>query len=172
MPCRTSPQPSQGASELLGGKHATTPPFTRAHSFSRALYLPFLSTNGASVSRVTGVEQVERASTTKAFCPLNLAALTFGVFEYTFFTGCLRESLAYAEYACMGIHIKISISWHLYDLYSPSLTGNTFATFLGVVVITTTLTNTSAVPAIVRGPIASPPRKYPTSTATTGFTYA
>src|SRR5580704_43585 len=61
-----------------------TPPFSRAHSFSRALYLPFLSTNGASVSSETGVEQVERASTTKAFCPLNLAALSFDVFEYIF----------------------------------------------------------------------------------------
>ena len=40
------------------------------------------------------------------------------------------------------------------------------------VVITTTLTSTSTVPKTVRNPSASPPRKYPTTTATTGFTYA
>ena len=39
-------------------------------------------------------------------------------------------------------------------------------------VISTTLTSTHSVPSTVRGPSASPPRKYPTSTATTGFTYA
>jgi hypothetical protein len=44
--------------------------------------------------------------------------------------------------------------------------------FVRVMVITTTLSRTNRVPRIVRGPIASPPRKYPTSTATTGFTYA
>ncbi len=44
--------------------------------------------------------------------------------------------------------------------------------FAGVMVITTTLIRTKNVPRIVRRPSASPPRKYPTSTATTGFTYA
>jgi len=44
--------------------------------------------------------------------------------------------------------------------------------FAGVVVITTTLISTSSVPRIVRVLSASPPRKYPTSTATIGFTYA
>src|SRR5579862_2133589 len=42
--------------------------------------------------------------------------------------------------------------------------------FAGVVVITITLTRMHAAPAIVRGSSASPPRKYPTSTAITGFT--
>ena len=40
------------------------------------------------------------------------------------------------------------------------------------ILVTRQLTSTSAVPKIVRGPIASPPRKYPKITATTGFTYA
>jgi len=44
--------------------------------------------------------------------------------------------------------------------------------FAGIMVITTTLIRTKRVPRIVRRPSASPPRKYPTSTATTGFTYA
>src|SRR5581483_2991247 len=44
--------------------------------------------------------------------------------------------------------------------------------FAGVVVITSTLTSTNKVPRMVRRPSASPPRKYPSSTATTGFTYA
>jgi hypothetical protein len=42
--------------------------------------------------------------------------------------------------------------------------------FAGVVVIRMTLTRTRRVPRIVRGPRASPPRKYPTRTATNGFT--
>jgi hypothetical protein len=41
-----------------------------------------------------------------------------------------------------------------------------------VVVITTTLIRTHRVPRIVRRPRPSPPRKYPSSTATTGLTYA
>ena len=41
-----------------------------------------------------------------------------------------------------------------------------------VVVITITLTSTSSVPSRVLGPTVSPPRKYPTITATTGLTYA
>src|SRR5216683_5574918 len=44
--------------------------------------------------------------------------------------------------------------------------------FARVVVITTTLIRISRVPRIVRTPRPSPPRKYPTRTATTGFTYA
>jgi hypothetical protein len=44
--------------------------------------------------------------------------------------------------------------------------------FARVVVITTTLTRTNKVPTIVRTVSASPPKKYPTSTATIGFTYA
>jgi hypothetical protein len=40
------------------------------------------------------------------------------------------------------------------------------------VVITTTLTSTNSVPKIVRNPNSSAPRKYPNTTATTGFTYA
>src|ERR1700682_5238754 len=39
-------------------------------------------------------------------------------------------------------------------------------------VITTTLIRTNRVPRTVRRSNASPPRKYPSSTATTGFTYA
>jgi len=39
-----------------------------------------------------------------------------------------------------------------------------------VVVITMTLTSTSNVPSKVLGPTVSPPRKYPTITATTGLT--
>src|ERR1700726_1082139 len=39
--------------------------------------------------------------------------------------------------------------------------------FARVVVITTTLTRTNRVPRTVRRPSASPPRKYPSSTATT-----
>ena len=46
------------------------------------------------------------------------------------------------------------------------------AFFAGVVVINTTLTSTQTVPTTVRSPSVSPPRKYPNTTATTGFTYA
>jgi hypothetical protein len=47
-----------------------------------------------------------------------------------------------------------------------------FAEGFGVVVITITLTRTSAEPRIVRAPSDSPAKKYPIRTATTGFTYA
>ena len=53
-----------------------------------------------------------------------------------------------------------------------STAGAATGFFVRVVVITTTLTRTSRVPRIVRRPRDSPPRKYPTRTATTGFTYA
>src|SRR3981189_3689268 len=44
--------------------------------------------------------------------------------------------------------------------------------FAGMVVIASTLTRIRAVPTMVRRASGSPPRKYPTSTATIGFTYA
>src|SRR5712671_6038885 len=44
--------------------------------------------------------------------------------------------------------------------------------FAGMVVIASTLTRIRAVPTMVRSASGSPPRKYPTSTATIGFTYA
>ena len=44
--------------------------------------------------------------------------------------------------------------------------------FAGMVVIASTLTRIRAVPTMVRRASGSPPRKYPTNTATTGFTYA
>jgi hypothetical protein len=44
--------------------------------------------------------------------------------------------------------------------------------FTRIAVITTTPIRTSRVPRIVRRLSVSPPRKYPTSTATTGFTDA
>jgi hypothetical protein len=53
---------------------------------------------------------------------------------------------------------------------SSTGTGATAFFFIPVVVIKITLANTSRVPRTVRRPSASPPRKYPTSTATTGFT--
>src|SRR5882762_4311755 len=58
-------------------------------------------------------------------------------------------------------------------LESAGLTGGSdSASFFAVDLITTTLIRTRSVPRIVRAPSASPPRKYPTKTATTGFTYA
>jgi hypothetical protein len=44
--------------------------------------------------------------------------------------------------------------------------------FAGVMVIASTLISTNAVPRMVRGASASPPSKYPSNTATAGFTYA
>ena len=56
---------------------------------------------------------------------------------------------------------------------SASSPGNVVPDLLArVVVITTTLIRTNRAPRIVRRPSASPPKKYPSSTATTGFTYA
>jgi hypothetical protein len=46
------------------------------------------------------------------------------------------------------------------------------ATLFGMVEIVITLTNTNKLPNTVRNPMLSPPTKYPTKTATTGFTYA
>ena len=62
--------------------------------------------------------------------------------------------------------------------YDPTASAESFTgsavtgSFARVVVITTTLVRTNSVPRIVRRPSASPPRKYPSNTATTGFTYA
>jgi len=55
---------------------------------------------------------------------------------------------------------------------SGSASGDAADFLARVVVMTTTLTSTSSVPSKVLGPTVSPPRKYPTITATTGFTYA
>ena len=55
--------------------------------------------------------------------------------------------------------------------YTASFTASSAAGFFArVVVMTTTLMSTNMVPRIVRRPRASPPRRYPSSTATTGFT--
>jgi hypothetical protein len=104
------------------------------------------------------------------------------------FRCCLQKAETWRTQTCLaGVTFSTS-SWttsgiSFLPILSDSLTAlrekrygvssTTVCTFtFGVVVITTTLTSISRVPAIVRGPIASPPRKYPTSTATTGFTYA
>jgi hypothetical protein len=55
---------------------------------------------------------------------------------------------------------------------ASSVAGASTGFFDRVVVITTTLIRTHAVPRIVRSPSASPAIKYPIITATTGFTYA
>src|SRR5690348_3523241 len=55
---------------------------------------------------------------------------------------------------------------------SPAAVGVTTLFFPRIVVITTTLTSTNAVPRIVRKPSGSPAKKYPSRTAITGFTYA
>ena len=62
-----------------------------------------------------------------------------------------------------------SIAWPRW-IASPRLDAYCGAFFALVVVIITTLTRTNSVPRMVRRPRVSPPRKYPTSTATTGFT--
>jgi len=55
--------------------------------------------------------------------------------------------------------------------YTVSFTAGVAAGFFaGVVVITTTLIRTNRVPKIVLKPRGSPPKKYPSTTATTGFT--
>jgi hypothetical protein len=81
----------------------------------------------------------------------------------------LEHSSAGNDDSSADIHAAYNRARH------PSATATATAVagrFTRVVVITTTLISTSAVPRIVRAPSASPPKKYPTSTATTGFTYA
>src|SRR5580704_2362061 len=55
---------------------------------------------------------------------------------------------------------------------AASLTAAASTAFAGIVEIVITLTSTSTLPNTVRSPMLSPPKKYPTKTATTGFTYA
>src|SRR5215472_5945785 len=74
---------------------------------------------------------------------------------------------------CWGRKLVVKRSWECHSASASSATSLVRSTaFLGLIVIITTLTNTSDVPTTVRGPTASPPREYPTTTATTGFTYA
>ena len=73
--------------------------------------------------------------------------IAFGVNRFTAFL--IYDSTAFA------VSPTLSVTFDVSDL---------------VLVITTTLVKTNRVPRIVRRPSASPPRKYPTSTATTGFT--
>src|SRR5579859_2476260 len=81
-----------------------TPPFSFAQSFRRALYLPFWSATVASPSSVTGVSQVDSASTTNSFCPRNFALFNLGVLTYNFLM-CFPYANGY--YTHTYIHVKI-----------------------------------------------------------------
>ena len=73
-------------------------------------------------------------------------------------------------------HELLSRVWVTSGRQGPAPSGVVSATsvasvfFAGVVVMTTTLISTNKVPTTVRALSASPPRKYPTRTATIGFT--
>jgi hypothetical protein len=56
------------------------------------------------------------------------------------------------------------------SIQETALSAFQAARFADIVVMVTTLTTIKSVPRIVRGPIVSPPIKYPKATATTGFT--
>jgi hypothetical protein len=76
-------------------------------------------------------------------------------------------SLAFSS-AALAVEVTNS---HLYSAACGASSTQTESGFLArAVVITTTLTRTSSVPRIVRGPTLSPPRKCPIATATTGLT--
>ena len=71
-----------------------------------------------------------------------------------------------------AIFLSIAASRGLRGYAASSAKTDSTGFFAGVVVITITLISTRKVPKMVRAVSASPPRKYPTSTATIGFTYA
>ena len=70
------------------------------------------------------------------------------------------------------LHLKFKRETEISSLRRPLRNSHHFRFFPRVVVITTTLIKTHAVPKIARTPNSSPPKKCPTITATTGFTYA
>src|ERR1700683_1090652 len=94
------------------------------------LYLPFRSTMGIRASIVAGAEQLERASTTKAFCPLNVASFNLGVLKYVFFI--LPVILLKRTWHVTSIHLRISMSRYPAFRFGrrPDLISNRLRTFL------------------------------------------
>jgi hypothetical protein len=85
----------------------------------------------------------------------------------------LAENRCKVSNGALGTERSAALLNHDPSASAVSSRGSVAASFFPrVLVITTTLIRTNTVPRIVRGPSASPPRKYPTTTATTGFTYA
>lgn len=69
---------------------------------------------------------------------------------------------------------RLNVFIHKNSDYPESSTASVATVFVVgvVVVITAALIRTTSVPSTVRKPSVSPPKKYPSSTATTGFTKA